>query len=300
MTSTTMSLSLKGEALRVLRRAPVAHVGVQGAQGPHVTPQSFVWFMGRVWMLTPRDSFKAKVLVKRPSAGVLLESDSHCLYLAGRAAVLDPADPESLLTNPLAAGLLPAAFGAYMKKNVYETVSAARRSFGMDVLGMPATRVAICVTPERSALIGAAGLEEGQGDWSAPPPDEPGEIEEIDLKDLPDEIGDMAVSGRHLAVVGWGGNGAPLLLPGCWHGETEHAEVDAALLDLAMAPSHADACVTIDNEIGSDLQAKRGVVMRGAGVAEFQDGKASITLDIGKAHYWAGTDGGTVDVEKDA
>jgi hypothetical protein len=293
--------SFDGAALQILRRAVVAHVGVQGAQGPHVTPQSFVWFLGRLWLLTPRDSFKAKVLAKRPAVGVLLESDSRCLYLSGRAAVLDPLDPDSLRSDPMAAGLLPAAVGAYVKKNLYETISAARRRFGWDVLGMPGTRVALCVTPWRSALLGPEGLVAGDGDWTAPTPDETADVQrEPDLDDLPDEVSAMAVSGRHLAVVGWGGNGAPLLMPGCWDGSEEYAEVDASLLDLAMAPSHADACVTVDNEIGPDLQAKRGVVLRGAGVARFADGKAKITLDIGKVHYWAGTDGGTLDSESDA
>lgn len=291
----TFPISFEGDALEVLRRAALAHVGVQGAQGPHVTPQGYVWFRERIWLLTPRASFKARVLAKRPEAGVLLEDDSRHVYLSGRAAILDPLDASTLKADPVAAALLPAAFAAYLKKNVYESVSAARRKLGVDVWGMPVTRVAVVIKPERFALMDHDGLVEGGGDWDRAIADDIGAPETTaDLDDLPDEFFDMAVTGRHLAVVGWGGTGAPLIVPGCWDGDKETAEVDSALLDLAMASSNADACVTLDNEIGPGLGAKRGVVLRGSGVAEFDDGKASITLDATKVHYWAGTRAGSL------
>lgn len=291
----TAQFALDDGSLDVLRRAPLAHVGVQGAQGPHVTPQAFVWFMERLWLLTPRSSFKAVALAKRPAAGVLMEHDGVSLYISGPVSVLDPLDPSSLMADPVAAVSMPAAFTAYLRKNIYESISAARRSFGWDVLSMPATRVALAVTPERSALIGADGLLHASGDWTTEPAatERRAPEETLDLNEIPDEIGHMAVDGKHIAVVGWGGSGAPLLMQGCWNGVTESVQVDRSLLDLAMAPSQAAACVTIDNEVGPDLEAKRGVVLRGPGIATFGGGEASITLEVGSAHSWLGTDAST-------
>lgn len=292
---------LDGDALRIVRRAPLAHVGVQGAKGPHVTPQGFVWFRDRMWLLTPRDSFKAKVLLKRPEAGALLEHEGSFVDLSGRVSVLDPLDPSSLFTDPAASALLGVAFAAYLKKNAYESMAAARRRFGLDVLGLPMTRVAIVITPRRSALFGSDGSLEAAGDWRNRADDDVRvtDAAAADLDDLPDEFKDMAVRGKHLAVVGWGGSGAPLVIPGRWDAVQARAEVDAQLLDLAMAPSQAEACITIDNEIGPGLEAKRGVVLRGPGVATFRDGKASISLDVTKVHVFEGTKASTLTAEVD-
>ncbi|MGI8407566.1 MAG: hypothetical protein ACR2L3_03555, partial [Actinomycetota bacterium] len=182
-----------------------------------MTPQAFVWFMERLWLLTPRSSFKAVVLAKRPAAGILMEHNGASLYMSGPVSVLDPLDPSSLMADPIAAVSMPVALAAYLRKNIYESISAARRSFGWDVLSMPATRVALAVTPERSALIGADGLLHASGDWTTEPAMNDRRIpeESLDLGELPHEIGHMAVDGKHLAVVGWGGSGAPLLMQGC-------------------------------------------------------------------------------------
>src|SRR5687768_4639974 len=49
-----------------------AYLAIESRRGPHVTPQAVVARDGRLWLATPHDSLKAKVLRKRPRVGLLV------------------------------------------------------------------------------------------------------------------------------------------------------------------------------------------------------------------------------------
>src|SRR5688500_9665992 len=80
----------------VVSSAPLASVAVDAKRGPHVTPQVFAAFGGRLWMATPHRSVKARVLRRRPGVGLLLRGERSTAIVAGEAEVLDPAKPWSL------------------------------------------------------------------------------------------------------------------------------------------------------------------------------------------------------------
>src|SRR2546430_5706898 len=81
------------EVASVTTAAPFAHVAIETASGPHVTPVLFSTGAGRVWFVVARDTLNARVLAKRPRAAVLLADAEQAVLVRGDVRLLDPLRP---------------------------------------------------------------------------------------------------------------------------------------------------------------------------------------------------------------
>jgi len=77
----------------VLAASRLAHVAIDTTRGPVVTPVLFGVAKGELWCLVRRQSLKARVLRKRPRAGVLVRHGDRAVALNGDARLLSPTHP---------------------------------------------------------------------------------------------------------------------------------------------------------------------------------------------------------------
>jgi hypothetical protein len=72
----------------------------------------------RVWLATPTDSLKARVLRQRPAVSLYIPGADEAVVVQGLAKVLDPLRPSSLLDAPLDTMRSAAGMAAYAAANL--------------------------------------------------------------------------------------------------------------------------------------------------------------------------------------
>ena len=77
------------EVLETCARAPLADVAIDAPGGPHVTPVLHAPAGGELWFLLGRRSLKARVLRRRPGAGVLLRAGERALVMSGELRAVE-------------------------------------------------------------------------------------------------------------------------------------------------------------------------------------------------------------------
>src|SRR5690348_15258494 len=100
-----------------IRNCRVARMAFASASGPLVTAQLFSVAAGTVWMVTSRNSVKARVLRRDPRAGLLLRSGRRSVVLQGHVDILDPLRPKGAAQLAVAGGGLAIALARYAGRN---------------------------------------------------------------------------------------------------------------------------------------------------------------------------------------
>ena len=282
----------------VIGASELCYLAVATKTGPHVTPTVFTYSSGRVWILTPRSSLKARRLSRRSQAGVLFRSGDRSVMVAGRATVLDPARlwlPEDLLERARA---LP-ALGRYVvdqRETLGGFLSGSMSSLN-DL--NPVERVLVSVAPEAALLVERGEVLTRRG--GRPDPDgEPDDADPtqhrgaaFDLHEVPDSIAALATGRRIRAVLAVEAPWGPLALPAHWHGERSLASVPTGLLGNF---TEGDVGLCLDADDGPDLDDKEGMLVRGRGrVIGSQGGYAAVEIEQDKTTVWRGVDTKTVD-----
>jgi hypothetical protein len=267
--------------LDIARRAPFAHVAVQTAGGPHVTPVLYALTPDRLWLVVQRATLKARVLAARPQVGVALcpergiDAGGECVVIRGEALLIDPLSPAGLVARAPELARAPCALPSYLTRNAPELL-AFPRDLGLrppDIV-FAAIRIDEVAVVERPA----------GGDGAVP-------VAGIDAAGVPDELLAYARSAGP-AVVGLETAGGPLALPVSWDPAENRAYAPAG----AVPGMDAQVCVCFDQARGRGPAAKTGLLLRGRGYAVRQGETAAISVETERITWWDGFEVATVPV----
>lgn len=293
------ALLTREDATQVLRTADVMHLAMQTRGGPHVTPELFAWFAGRLWFATARRTLKARLLEPDTRVGVLLSAEPHHLVISGEARPLDPLAPQTSLASPGEAALSPLAATAFLLRNAPHLVGFALqgpKAWPRD----PATlRMLVGIRPLAAALVEGDEVVSSAGSWR--PQTVSTEMRRrarpVDFSELPEEPADLASIVGGSAVVSLATAAGPVALPAQWDPHRGVASVAPDLLALVGAANESEAAVAIERMQGYAMGGKRGVMLRGDAVVRRKGGRGEIVLRPERATFWTGMETETVSLD---
>ena len=275
----------------ILDAGELAYLAVTSKSGPMVTPVLFAARDGRIWMVMPRSSAKIAAIGRDALVGVTVASPAATAVLQGEARVVDPLDPSSLVTSLPETLLSPRAAGSYLADNLKHLP---------DLIGSGAltARAMAAVRPERALVVRGTGDVWSEGSWSASEPLSAERAADgdaaIELDGAPPSL--LTATDRPTPVlVGWTTPTGPVALPGAWDPARRVASIRRDVFEAAGASASGDACVLFDLTEGTSLDAKAGVVLRGAATAHGRDDDAvDLALSVDRVTWWQGDTSKTV------
>jgi hypothetical protein len=288
----------------IASEAPFAHVAVETARGPHVTPVLYALAGDRLWFTVPRGTLKARVLAKRSRAGILLQAGGVSVVMAGEAKLLDPLRPLSWASRPWESALAPLAIQTFSARNSRELLGFALDRSRMPAQSFPPNLLLAGYEPRRVAVVRGEEVESRRGRWrfearkrgspsagarrssrgTLPP-----------LEGIPREVAELPRR-RGPAVVGWPASGTPLALPAAWDPDSARAAVSGDLIALTGIAGEAAACIAFDAAEGHRPTGKRGVMLRGRGSVARGGNVTEVSIQPERVTYWLGFETGTISV----
>lgn len=270
------------ELSRVTAAAPFAHVAIETASGPHVTPVLFAESAGRIWFVVARSTLKARVLARRPRAAILLREDERSVMVRGDVRLLDPLRPMTWTQTPHALASAPFGLQSFAFRNPRELFGFALDTF--EARGGPMAGGLLLAALEPVAV---ATVERGV-------PAQTGSAKgRISLpRGIPREVAQLPRSSRE-AVLGWIGSDGPVVLPARWEPGASSAVVARGAADFAQLNGAAKACIAFDAADRRRPTGKRGVMLRGQGKARRRGKATEVRLEIDRASWWIGFETGT-------
>lgn len=285
---------LPAAATAVLDAGSVTLVAVDTGRGVHVSPQAYAWAAGRVWLLTPADSLKARSVRRRGVAGVTVRVGADDVVLTGRARLVADWPPSLDAGSALRLGAGALAYG---RRNVRVAAGVALDALA-GRMGVPGRRVVIAVEPVRWALLEGGEVVDADG-WApeAPPVVRRPRLAEVPLRALPRALRPLVRRATH-ATVGWPGPRGPVAVPAVVDDLTlGRLRVPTALTELLGEPD-GEGCVTVHASPGHRPGDYRGVLLRGPLLvgARAPAGRA-VTVRPTRLTWWEGYGSATAPVE---
>ena len=283
----------------LLDRADNVAVAIDTKRGPHVTPELFVVHDDRIWCLAAAPTLKARLLAKRPRAGLLVHTGGDAAVLAADVVVIDPGRPLAALSAGTDAVRAPAIVASFLARNHLEMVGAAMDAASMQLGTPPARRVLLGFDPVAHTVLRGPDLVASAG-WVPIADDAPSGIDpntgdedfDVPLDDLPNDLASLLHADE--AVLGWSSGSGPVALPCSWKHEERAAAVPAVLWD-AVAPASSGPCsLMVDEWTGLGPTGKRGVMLRGEGTSSADGDAVTVRIAAERAAFWEGIDTGTV------
>lgn len=282
--------------VRVLSDAPHSYLTVATSTGPHSTPQVFLAWAGRIWLMTGRDTVKANVLRSRPEAAVLARSGDTSVVIAGAACLLDPLRPLELLRCMPEAMLIGPATAGYLARNPTDLLGFARDALaGRLTLNLRSPPLLAAVRPRAVALVSGEELVATEGSWPGrrgiPGPEEAHSTEDPRAQpvwEVPPAAARL-LRGESPCIVGWEGPFGPLGVPGSWDPHRRVASVAPELFALGNLPYEGRASLTLDVIDEHHPTAKLGVVLRGPAVATRTRHTMEVRIQPERVTWWQGT-----------
>jgi uncharacterized protein YndB with AHSA1/START domain len=273
------------------------YLAVSEKHGPHVTPTAFSHAFGKLWIVVSAESLKRRATERRSSVGVLVRSGTRSMVVRGRAQILDPWKPWSLVQTAVDSAQALPALAAYTRRNFDRIASYLLESPAALFDLRPTHRVLMVVHPEALAVVDGAGVVARRGEWpevySTPVPDLPrSRGPSLHLDGVPPSVAALTEEDRAEAVVGWASRGGPLVLPAHWHARRNLASVPAQLVPSEEAS--ARTCICIDSDGGPGLHDQQGLLVRGRGRMTQLGDYAAIALEADQTTFWRGTEMATV------
>lgn len=280
-----------------LAGSDIAYVVVRSASGPMVTPLLFTAKDGRLWMVMPSSSAKVTAIGHDPRVGVTVRGPAGTAVFQGEARLVDPRHPQSVLGALPEALLSPRAVGSYLADNL-------RHLAGMVGPAALAPRTLAAVRPARGLVVDDGGTIAFDDGWSgtvpapaAAPASATDEREpDVDLTEVPAALA-AATDREGPVIVGWTTPDGPVGLPATWDPDRQVATLATGLFERTGCLPTSRACVLFDTTVGTKLEDKAGVVLRGAGRATPSavagDG-TDVTVDTERVSWWRGAESHSV------
>ncbi|HUP85236.1 MAG TPA: pyridoxamine 5'-phosphate oxidase family protein [Acidimicrobiales bacterium] len=275
----------------LLAGGDLAYVAVTSASGPMVTPVLFAFRDDRIWMVLPRRSAKVGAIARDALVGVTIPTPTATVVVQGEARVVDPLDASTLFSSIPEVVRSPRAAASYVVDNV-------RHLGGVVAGGSLEPRAMAAVRVERALVVRGTGDLWSEGDWRAGPILEGGDhhldAPALDLADVPGDLATLAGEARPI-FVGWRTPTGPVALPGAWDPDRRVATVRSDVFGAVGGAVDGPACVVFDATIGTDLDDKMGMVLRGAAYAHPRDDDAvDLAVDVERVSWWQGGESETV------
>jgi len=264
-----------------------------------VTPVLHAPAGGKLWFLLGRRSLKARVLRRRPRAGVLLFAGERALVLGGELHAVElPAPLSARGARRLA--LAPLAGFSYSARNARKLLASALETLTAPVRGLPPDLLLAAFEPQRLALVCGEQLELSAGRWprvrtpAARARARRQAVTPMPLRALPRAVAELpACDGA--AALGWASPAGPLALPAQWRSAKERARVPATLVELTGAPVSAPACITFERSDAPAPAGKSGVMLRGEGTLAGAGHWREAAIEVSRASWWVGRRTGSSD-----
>lgn len=252
-----------------------AYVALEDSGTVHLTPVLYAWADGRFWFAAAAGTRKVRLLQRSTAAGVLVEAGPRRLALVGRADVIDPARPLTLLATPRQWTSRAVGVGLYGLRNAVDLVGFARDTVLLRNGPLrPRRRVFIGMTPAASAAFDGERLSGRWGQWAESAASDP----------APTPAGGTGTT----AVLGWMSQAGPLALPVRWDAGRQAAAVDPAAVDMLGLRRQGPGCLVVDDYGGAGPWAKQGTAIRGSGqLAEHNDG-VWVAIEPERVTNWSG------------
>ena len=296
----TRSWPAARRARAVLAAAPRVHLAVATPSGPHVAPTAVAVGGGKLWIVTPRSSLRARTISKRPDVGALLRVGERSVVLRGTAEILDPTSPAAALRLLRSLPAAKAAALDYLPRNRRLLGGYTRDLLDMPTGAFPLDRVVLVVRPRGGLLVEGDEVLTRWGDWPeaitvAPPKlgSRPGVASEV--HELPPAAAALCDRDGD-AVLGWSTAAGPLALPARWRATVGRITIPAALVDELDPPRRAPACLSLDDSTSSRPSRLRGLILRGPGeLRSRRAGRTEVALRIERLSWFTGFTAGTVE-----
>ena len=271
----------------------LAYVAVTSTSGPMVTPVLFAVRDDRVWMVLPRSSAKVAAIGRDALVGVTVTTPAATAVLQGEARVVDPLVPSSLFSSLADTLLSPRGATSYLADNVAHLPDLVRS-------GSRTPRAMAAVRPSRALVARGTDDVWVDGDWAAAegPLTTVTAVDgapAIDLDGAPPSL--LTATDRPARVlVGWTTPTGPVALPGAWDPRRRIASVRRDVFAAAGSAASGAACVLFDLTEGTSLDAKAGLVLRGAATAHGREDDAiDLALTVERVTWWQGDRSQTID-----
>jgi hypothetical protein len=288
---------LAGESAQsLLVDAEVAHIAIDTGRGPHVTPELFSAYAGRLWFATARRTLKARKTETGTRIGVFVEHGPHGLMMVAEARALDVIRPDKLLQSPHEIALWPTAAAGFVLRNAGHLLGFVAQGPWAWPRSLSSVRMFVALRPVAAALLFHDEIRSCAGEWRTRVPAGISSRgpRAVDASDLPDDLEPLAEGFAADAVISLDTPGGPVALPCTWDGERSEASVRRDLLVLAGVASDGPAAVEVDRMRGYAMAGKRGVLLRGEARITHGGRFSTVSLDVERATYWEGMETNTV------
>lgn len=277
-----------------LDASDIAYVAVESKSGPMVTPLLFTIKDGRLWMVMPSSSAKVTAIERNATVGVTVGSTSSAAVLQGEARLVDPLQPQSLVSSLPERILSPRAFGSYVTDNL-------RHLSGMVGPAALSPRTLAALRPERVLALAHGAITFAEG-WTpsvtAPPAvagGPPDDAAAPALDEVPAELA-AATDDHGPVIVGWMTPGGPVALPATWDPVRGAAVVAPGVFEATGCLPTGPACVLFDTTEGTRLEDKTGLVLRGDARATAGPGAdTELRVRTHRISWWQGAASHTVE-----
>jgi Pyridoxamine 5'-phosphate oxidase len=292
-------------AADVLAHARICFLAVESRAGVHVTPQTFAMHGGRIWMFTPADSHRVRLIRSFPDVGLLVTAGAWSLMLGGRARI------RSLFLSGETGrvAMLPwhavGAVSSYARRNP-DWLLGFSAELPYLAAAVQAPPVLIEVLPVRTLLLRAGDVMDASGQWrrqsSSRTTSDDGDERSAGLRfggRLPLPASRLLIDSAE-AAVGWETPTGPVAMPGWWDGTSWRPRMIAAALEGVGAPVQSRACITLDLATGTRPTLLQGVMLRGTGrVARMSKGRADLSFTAETVTWWRGLRSATTTLDRE-
>jgi hypothetical protein len=252
-------------------RAPLAHLAVETAGEPHVTPVLFASTPGRLWFAIARRTLKARMLRKHPRLGVLIDGGPAAIVISGEAELLDPARPGT------SHALAPLGLLSYGMRNTGELLGFARDALRERLRPAAHNLVLVSVQPDTTAVFHRPAPQRATA----------GAPRARAFAGVPDELVSLAHRPGPV-VLGWMTPDGPVALPATWDPGRSSAHISASALAHAGGDGEGTACLCFDVTRGWGPNAKAGLLLRGPARIASDGNAGAVTLEPERITYWTG------------
>lgn len=279
------------ELSSILDGAELAYLGVETASGTMVTPLLFTVSDGRIWIVMPRSSAKVSAIGRNRVVGLAAGTPDAMAVIQADAHLVDAMRPQSLVSSLPETLLSPRALASYVTGNLDHLA-------GLIGPGVLALRTAAALRPRRAVAARRDRELWSAGDWSEGGPPYDGEAvgQPLPVGAAPDELQELTAQPGPV-LVGWATADGPIVLPGTWDPERRRASVRSDLLRATGCLPQARGCVLFDGTVGTKLDGKTGIAVRGRGSlhgAAGREDQAEVTMRVERLSWWSGDDARTV------
>lgn len=283
-----------------LERSPRLSAGAQKAfrdgfgfvcistpDGPHATPAFVTRSGGRVLLVMPRGSKKARAMADDGAVCLSMGDASTGVVVRGKATVIDPVRPWDLLRAYREVPAAVLGLPRYALDNAHSLAGLIDRPRSVMALD-PLRRVMATIRMEDVIEHRGSAVVFTQGNWAGSGSAGSGRAGPLDTAVLSPGSKALLEGDRHPAVLGAETVSGVVALPGYWHPGVEAISIARDLIRAAGDLSAHRGVICLAGRNGAGLDDQSGLMLRGTLQLEDRGAFAAVSIDARSASEWNG------------